>query len=156
MLAATSIARAHQIVVGAVDAALGPFGLSFARFEILALLCFSRHGALPMGKIGDRLQVHPTSVTSAVARLERDGLVRRVPSDRDRRTVLAELTPDGRDAVSAAAAALTASRFGLAGLDDGELDAVRDALAVVRRAAGDTVAPPATGGRGRHRVGSRR
>ena len=59
-----------------------PYGLTFARFEALALLSFSRRGALPLGKIGDRLQVHPTSVTNTVNRLERDGLVRRAPRRR--------------------------------------------------------------------------
>lgn len=143
MRAATSIARAHQIVVGAVDTALAGLGLTFARFETLALLHFSRQGALPMGKIGARLQVHPTSVTSAVARLERDGLVRRIPSDRDRRTVLAEITPAGRRVVEQGAAALAAARFGLAGLDDAELGAVVESLGAVRKAAGDPVAPDA-------------
>lgn len=144
MRAATSIARAHQIVVGAVDAALAGLGLTFARFETLALLHFSRRGALPMGKIGARLQVHPTSVTSAVARLERDGLVRRIPSDRDRRTVLAEITPAGRRIVEDGATALAAARFGLGGLDADALGAVVDALGQVRRAAGDPVAPDTT------------
>ena len=80
MVAAISIARAHQIVLARIDAALAPFGLTFSRFEALALLSFSRRGALPMGKIGARLQVHPTSVTNTVNRLERDGLVRRASS----------------------------------------------------------------------------
>jgi DNA-binding MarR family transcriptional regulator len=78
MVAATSIARAHQVVLAGVDGVLAPLGLTFSRFEALALLVFSRRGALPMGKIGDRLQVHPTSVTNTIGRLERDGLVRRV------------------------------------------------------------------------------
>ena len=99
MAAATSIARAQQIVLARADAALAPFRLTFSRFEALALLFFSRRGALPMGKVGARLQVHPTSVTNTVDRLERDGLVRRASSDGDRRTVLAEITVEGRRVV---------------------------------------------------------
>ncbi len=137
MVAAVSVVRAHQIVLAAVDAALEPHGLTFARFEALALLHFSRRGALPMGKIGERLQVHPTSVTNAISRLERDGLVRRVPSDRDRRTVLAQITPDGRETVVAAASALTAAGFGLDELPAAALGRIHDALLPVRRAAGD-------------------
>jgi DNA-binding MarR family transcriptional regulator len=90
-----------------------------------------------MGKIGTRLQVHPTSVTNTVNRLERDGLVRRTPSDGDRRTVLAEITPEGRRVVVAAAAALAEARFGLEDLPARELRDVHDALLPLRRAAGD-------------------
>jgi len=137
MTAATSIARAHQIVIGAADRALAPFGLTFSRFEALALLHFSRRGALPMGRIGARLQVHATSVTTLVDRLERDGLVRRVPAEGDRRSVLAQITERGRETVPRAAAALAAIRFGLHGVDDGEVRAVAAALRPLRRAAGD-------------------
>jgi DNA-binding MarR family transcriptional regulator len=137
MVAATSIARAHQVVLAQIDAVLAPFGLTFSRFEALALLHFSRRGSLPMGKIGARLQVHPASVTNTVTRLERDGLVRRIPGDDDRRLVLAEITPAGRRVVKRASAALAGAEFGLAGLEGGERAAIADALAAVRREAGD-------------------
>ena len=65
--AATSITRAHQVLVGRIDAALAPIPLNFGRFEVLALLDLTRKGQLPLGKIGDRLQVHPASVTNTVA-----------------------------------------------------------------------------------------
>src|SRR3954470_22543625 len=77
MAAATSIMRAQQIVLAAVDAALRPYGLTFARWEALVLLSFTRHGELPLGKMGPRLMVHPTSITNTINRLERDGLVER-------------------------------------------------------------------------------
>ena len=92
MAAATSVMRAQQIVLGRVDAALRPFGLTFARYEVLVLLHFSRRGSLPLGKMGDLLMVHPASITNAIDRLERDGLVRRTPHPTDGRTVLAEIT----------------------------------------------------------------
>lgn len=137
MVAATSVARAQQIVLARADAALAPFGLTFSRFEALALLSFSRRGSLPMGKIGARLQVHPTSVTNTITRLERAGLVRRTPAAGDRRTVLAEITDAGRRVAAEAAAALAAADFGLAGLGDDELARVHDALVPLRRRAGD-------------------
>jgi DNA-binding MarR family transcriptional regulator len=137
MVAATSIARAHQIVLSRVDAALAPLGLTFSRFEALALLHFSRAGALPMGKIGARLQVHPASVTNAVTRLERDGLVRRIRADADRRSVLAEITPEGRRVVKMGAEALAGADFGMTGLLDGAPRDVHDALLPLRRGAGD-------------------
>jgi DNA-binding MarR family transcriptional regulator len=95
MAAVTTITRVNRILVARIETALSPFGLSFARFEILRLLGFARERQLPMGKIGDRLQVHPASVTSAVRRLERDGLIKRHPGARDNRVVLARLLPAG-------------------------------------------------------------
>lgn len=137
MVAATSIARAHQVVLAQIDAALAPLGLTFSRFEALALLHFTRRGSLPMGKVGTRLQVHPASVTNTIGRLERDGLVRRVTADGDRRLVLAEITPAGRRHVRRAAAVLADAEFGLAGVAGEELSGITDALAPVRREAGD-------------------
>ena len=89
MALVTSIMRAQQLLLGRVDEALAPFGLTFARFEVLMLLSFSRRGELPLGKIGQRLQVHPASVTNAIDRLESGGLVVRVPHPHDGRTTLA-------------------------------------------------------------------
>src|ERR1700684_1471810 len=83
MAAATSIMRAQQIVQASVDEALRPYGLTFARYEALVLLAFSKRGALPMGKMGERLMIHPTSVTNVVDRLEGQGFVRRRPHERD-------------------------------------------------------------------------
>lgn len=77
MAVVTSIMRVQQLMLADIDEVLKPFEVTFARFEILTLLSFSSTGAMPIGKVGARLQVHPTSVTPAVERLERQGLVRR-------------------------------------------------------------------------------
>ena len=63
----TSIMRAQQILMSRIDAILRPLELTFARFEVLMLLAFSRRGELPMSVIGSRLQVHPASVTSVAS-----------------------------------------------------------------------------------------
>ena len=137
MSAATSITRAHQILLRRIDGTLEPLGLNFSRFEALALLNFSRAGSLPLGKIGDRLQVHPTSVTNTIDRLEADGLVTRQPHPNDRRTTLAELTSRGRQRVQAAARALAEVGFGLDGMPRRDLNKVDEALTPLRRSAGD-------------------
>lgn len=80
MAAITSIMRAQQILLGEVDAVVKPYGLTFARYEALVLLTFSKSGELPMSKIGERLMVHPTSVTNTVDRLVRSGLVAKRPN----------------------------------------------------------------------------
>jgi DNA-binding MarR family transcriptional regulator len=137
MRAVTSLMRVQQLVLAELDEILRPHGLSFARYEALVLLTFSRRGALPLGKMGERLQVHPTSVTSIVQRLEASGFVVRRPHPHDGRAVLAEITEAGRAAVEEATADLTSARFGLGVLDDTELDEVFRLLRPVRRAAGD-------------------
>ena len=52
MAAITSLMRAHQIVLARVEATLRPLGVTFARYEVLMLLWFSRRGSLPMKVIG--------------------------------------------------------------------------------------------------------
>lgn len=137
MAAITSITRAHQILLARIDAVLRPLELTFARYEALVLLRFSRRGSLPLGLMGERLQVHPASVTNAVDRLEAAGLVRRRPHPEDRRARLAEITDEGRRRVETATCALGEIRFGAAGLSDAAAQRVTDELTGMRRAAGD-------------------
>jgi DNA-binding MarR family transcriptional regulator len=137
MLAVTSLMRAHQLVLAEVDAIVRPYGLTFARYEALVLLTFSRRGALPLSKIGERLQVHPTSVTNIVDRLANTGLVERKPNPLDGRGVLAEITTAGRDAVEKATADLMAADFGLGALAEGQHLSLFGTLRDLRLAAGD-------------------
>jgi DNA-binding MarR family transcriptional regulator len=137
MAAVTSIMRAQQILLAGLDGLLRPYGLTFARYEALVLLAFSRRGALPLRVIGERLMVHPTSVTNTVDRLERDGMVRRRPNPRDGRGTLAEITPSGRDVVTRSTADLMAARFGMAEYDPVELAEVFTLLRGLRVTAGD-------------------
>lgn len=132
MSAVTSIMRVQQILLARLNALLKPFDLTFARYEALMLLHFSRKGALPLGKIGARLQVHRTSVTNLIDGLERSGLVERVPHESDRRTTLARITPAGKRAAERATAALHAERFGTAPLTDEDLERVTALFEPVR------------------------
>ena len=142
MAAVTSIMRAQQILLAGLDGLLRPHGLTFARYEALVLLAFSRRGALPLRVIGERLMVHPTSVTNTVDRLERDGLVRRRPNPRDGRGTLAEITPGGRDVVTRSTADLMAARFGMADYGPVELAEIFTLLRGLRVTAGDFRAEP--------------
>jgi DNA-binding MarR family transcriptional regulator len=137
MVAATSVIRAQEIVVGRMEAVLRPKGLSFARFELLILLYVSQTGALPLGKLSDRLMVHPTSVTSLVDRLEVDNLVERVASATDRRTILATITPKGRAMVDELVPALTSIRFGLGVMGPAGCRSVTKVFKALRKDAGD-------------------
>lgn len=137
MHAVTSLMRVQQLILGRLDALLRPHGLTFARYEALVLLVFSSRGSLPLGKMGERLQVHPTSVTSIVRRLDVDGLVRRSPHPEDGRAVLAEITDEGRALVERATADLVGAEFGLGVLDEESLRNLSELLRPIRSAAGD-------------------
>ena len=137
MEAITSIMRAQQILLARLNELLGPLGLTFPRYEALMLLSFTRSGTLPMGKVGERLQVHRTSVTNIIDKLEADGLVRRVPHEADRRTTLAEITDAGRDVAERATKLLNADSFGLAALGGDEQERLTELLRTLRLEAGD-------------------
>ncbi len=137
MAAVTSIMRVQQLLMAELNALLKPLDLTFPRYEALMLLEFSRRGSLPLGKIGERLQVHRTSVTNIVDQLERSGFVRRVPHDEDRRAVLAEITAAGRRAAAAATDALHEAEFGLGGTGRDDLESIVTVLDGVRERAGD-------------------
>ncbi len=133
----TSVMRVHQLLLAEVERVLRPLHLTFARYEVLMLLHFSRAGQLPVGKIGARLQVHPASVTNAVDRLESDGLVSRTPHLFDGRSVMAGITPAGRDLALLATETLNTEVFEKLPMSksaQGEL--LRD-LQEIRRAFGD-------------------
>ena len=137
MHAVTSLMRVQQLVLAQLDDLLRPHGLTFARYEALVLLTFSRNGSLPLGKMGERLQVHPTSITSIIDRLEGAGLVVRRPHPEDGRTVLAEITQEGRALVERATQDLVAAKFALPSMPAEDLAALSAMLKPVRHHAGD-------------------
>ena len=142
MAAVTTLMRAQQILMAHLNAALDPFELTFARYEALMLLYLSRDGSLPMGKIGERLQVHPTSVTSLIDRLERSGYVDRVPHPSDRRTTLASITARGRKVAGEATTLLNEDRFGMGALPAESQEELIELLDRIREVGGDVIAPP--------------
>lgn len=139
MAMVTSIVRVQQLLMERIDDVLRPLDLSFARYEILRLLSFSRSGPMPMMRLGSLLQVHPTSVSSAVERLVRQGHVERLRRDDDRRVILASLTRSGRDTVEEATAGLNEHVFARPGLDNEDVVRLTKLLGNIRAASGDHV-----------------
>jgi DNA-binding MarR family transcriptional regulator len=139
MVAVTSIMRVHQILLARLNELLAPWDLTFARYEALMLLYYTRRGALPLGRIGSRLQVHPTSVTNTIDGLERLGLVSRERHEHDRRMTLASITAVGRAAARDATAVLNQARFACSPLSGPELELVAATLRRVRIDEGDFV-----------------
>jgi DNA-binding MarR family transcriptional regulator len=137
MVVATSIMRVQQLLLARIEDLLHPHGLTFARYEALVLLTFSRRGSLPMSRMGERLMIHPTSVTNIVDRLDAQGFTKRVAHPSDRRTTLVEITPAGRRVAEKATEAVTGADFGLAELSQEQLGSLYDVLRAIRAEAGD-------------------
>jgi DNA-binding MarR family transcriptional regulator len=139
MAMVTSLMRAQQLLMERIDAILRPLDLSFARYEVLRLLSFTQSGAMPMTRLGSLLQVHPTSVTSAVNRLAGQGFVERLRREDDRRVILAAITPAGRRVVDVATQHLNSEVFEQPGLDSEDAAHLTRLLTQLRAAAGDQV-----------------
>lgn len=141
MAVVTSVMRAQQLLLARVDATLKPFALTFARYEVLRLLAFSRAGRLPLSSVVARLQVHATTITSTAERLVRDGLVVREPHPHDGRAALLALTEAGRELVDRATAALNAEVFSAPGLSNDDAAELVAIVARMRKEAGDFTDP---------------
>jgi DNA-binding MarR family transcriptional regulator len=137
MMAVTSVMRVQQVLLARCNEALEPYALTFARYEALMLLYFSRAGSLPLGKMGTRLQVHPTSVTNLVDGLERLGYAERAPHPSDRRTTLATITTQGREVAEMATRSMHEISFGTEPLRRSELEQLTNLLGRIREGAGD-------------------
>ncbi|WP_436760949.1 MarR family winged helix-turn-helix transcriptional regulator [Streptosporangium sp. V21-05] len=72
-------------------------GLSSGALDILMRLSASTGDGVSIGDLAQSAGVSSRNVTGLVDTLERDGLARRVPDRHDRRSVLAQITPAGRE-----------------------------------------------------------
>ena len=140
MLAVASLERATKRMDSNIESLLKPFILTFSRFVVLSRLFCTKWGSMTLGEIATALVVHPTSVTRAVDRLERDGLVARVPHPTDRRAMLAQITGAGKALVKKATPSLIDESFGFSGVDAATLRELALVLRKVRQAGGDEVA----------------
>lgn len=137
MEAAVSLIRAHQLLVGRIDAALKPFDLTFARYEVLMLLKFTSEGALQVTRMGRLLQVHQTSVSSTVSHLETSGFVVRQPHPGDHRGTLVSITDSGHAAADMATPVLNLKVFASLDLDASQVNILWRCLRSLRKNAGD-------------------
>jgi len=135
--AMVAILRTHQAMTASIDATLRTHELTRTGYLLMTTLQLSRDGTRPLGQLSRHLMVHPTTVTLALDQLEKRTLVKRNPHPTDRRTILAVLTPAGREILDKATKALADNDFGLKGVG-GELSRhVVDLLGDVREHIGD-------------------
>jgi DNA-binding MarR family transcriptional regulator len=71
------------------------YGLTESRLQILTCLYFNPDHQMALGELAEAQNLVPRTVTGLIDKLERDGLVSRVPDPVDRRSVHAHLTKAG-------------------------------------------------------------
>jgi len=69
--------------------------LTAPQFGVMEVL--NRLGSVPLKKVSEELMVTGANITCVVDNLEKEEFVKRVPSKEDRRVILAELTPKGKE-----------------------------------------------------------
>jgi DNA-binding MarR family transcriptional regulator len=138
--AVTSLMRVHQVLTQQADQILAPIDLTFARYELLVRLYF-HEGALPLNQLGKQLQIHQTSITSLVDRLEKQGLIKRTPHPSDRRSTIAQMTPAGQVLTRKAIKLLNSALFRNLGLSGRETHLLIGLLMKMRRSWNDIENP---------------
>lgn len=130
--------RSSRLLSNRIDLVLRPLDLTFARYKVLMTLSFCNSGALPIFKIGDLLQVDPSSISSAMDRLVISGFAERIPDREDGRVVHASITKAGKAQANEGAKRLTVEVFERLGISDPELQQLRSVLRAFRLNAGDS------------------
>jgi DNA-binding MarR family transcriptional regulator len=122
------ILGALQAVASRLEEELEPLGLSLAKFGALSRLVDAGR-PLPLGTLAERCACVRSNITQLVDRLEAERLVVRIDDPKDRRSVLAELTDQGRSRHAAGERALEAvERELLARIPDDQRAALRGLL----------------------------
>jgi len=86
--------KARQAITNYLLPPIEVKGLGNSDFRVLSVLL--HQGPLPVSSIGPKVDLNPGSVSVAVDRLYKKGLVSRVESESDRRVRTVSLTPKGR------------------------------------------------------------
>lgn len=116
------LAKAHRSIVGYIEARLAGQGLGLSDFAVLEVLLHK--GPLTISAIGEKVLLASASMTSAIDRLEKRGLVARKTCDKDRRVRYVDLTNSGRELTTAIYAA-----------HEKDLDLLMDGLSLKERQA---------------------
>ncbi len=133
LLAWNALLRAHATLMRQLEADLvSETGLALADFDVLAQVALAG-GSMRMAELADRALISRSGMTRRVARLAREGLVRRGQTDADGRGVVVLLTDSGLDRLTVAAPVHMrgVSKLFVANLDDRELAVLESALAKV-------------------------
>jgi DNA-binding MarR family transcriptional regulator len=101
------LVKTLRFVEARLEGCLEPIGLSLPQFGTLHQLAAAGE-PLPLSTLAERRACVRSNITQLVDRLEAEHLVKRSDDPRDRRSIRAELTDEGRARYEAGAKALTA------------------------------------------------
>jgi DNA-binding MarR family transcriptional regulator len=124
--------KTFSMVEAGLEASLEPLGLSLPKFLALSQLAAAGE-PLPLSTLAERRACVRSNITQLIDRLEADHLVRRSDDPRDRRSVRAELTEEGRSRYQAGLQALlSAERDLFAPLSTSQVDQLFELLSALR------------------------
>ncbi len=89
--------QAREAVMAHTRPSLREHGLSDQQWRVLRVL--GEHGAVETGRVAREAFILGPSLTGVLARMERDGLIRRERHDADQRCTVVEATAKGRKLV---------------------------------------------------------
>lgn len=88
------LTKAYKTIMDKAIKDMKNYGLSSSEFAVLEVLYTK--GSIPLQQIGEKILITSGSITYNIDKLEKKGLLKRVPAKEDRRVIYAELTADGR------------------------------------------------------------
>jgi DNA-binding MarR family transcriptional regulator len=141
------VERIH-LIARALDAncaeIAGPHGINPHDYDILARLFWTGPPyRLTPTQLANGTGTPTTSITSRLDRLQRLGLLQRVPAEHDRRSLLAELTGEGKALFEELVRKQAASEYAaFRQLGSAELSRLRDVLDEALAACRSTMSPP--------------
>lgn len=95
--ATLGLMRTAEAVKRSLAHVIEPHGITAQQYNVLRILRGAGPEGLPTLTIGERMIEHTPGVTRLVDRLERKGLVSRIPCPKDRRRVFCVITEKGLD-----------------------------------------------------------
>jgi DNA-binding MarR family transcriptional regulator len=138
-----SLCRTGEALLGELDRCIAAaFGIPQAAATALAVIDGAGAPLTP-SQVSDRVLVASATMTATLDLLEYRGWIRRVPNPGDRRSVLIEITPDGRAAADQLLPGIrTVEKNILSALTPGERAHLLDLLAKVLARAAEAAAKP--------------
>jgi DNA-binding MarR family transcriptional regulator len=139
-----SLSRTGEALVGELDRCIAAtFGMPHAAATALAVIDGAGEPVTP-SQVSDRVLVASATMTATLDLLEYRGWIRRIPNPADRRSVLIEITPDGRATADQLLPGIrTVERNILSALTPGERAHLLEMLAkILARAAEVAAGPP--------------
>ena len=103
------------------------FGITGPQLWVLKTIF--QNGSLPLGELGKKMYMHPSTITGVIDRLEKKGYVSRDRDRKDRRVIKVQLTPKGKRLVKRAPNPVQGKMLhGLRGLKKEKLDLIHESV----------------------------